>query len=155
MRGFTLRAVPVCVVVFACGCFLTKPVTLTETANRTPTHAYWGQVSGILAQKPTGQDIPAYVSLVRTQTEALRGLNPEGVDDALVAAVQDLIRCEAEVLRRADMVDSDPAMLRGSKEMANAFATSNRAAAESKKRLRALQSGLNERHGGGFAPMGG
>lgn len=157
MRGFTLRAVPVCLAVFACGCFLTSGGRAPEggPAKPTPTHAYWQQVGAILAQRPTGQDLPAMVSLVRTQTDALRELPTEGVDPDLVAAVESLIKCEAEVLRRADMVDSDPARLRASKELAQVFADANRAAAESKKRVRALQPTLNTRHGGGFAPLAG
>lgn len=160
MRGFTLRAVPVCVVVFACGCFLTGGGRGpgggdATTTGATPTHAYWQRVGAILAQRPTGQDMPAMVSLVRTQTDALRELPAEGVDADLVAAVESLIKCEAEVLRRADMVDSDPARLRASKELAQVFADANRAAAEAKKRLRALQPTLNTRHGGGFAPLAG
>lgn len=158
MRGFTLRAVPVCVVVFACGCFLTggaRTPDAKEPTGATPTHAYWNKVGEILAQKPAGQDLPSMVNLVRIQTDALRELGAEGVDEALVAAVQDLIKCEAEVLRRADMVDSDPARLKASKEMAQMFAGANRAAAESKKRLRALQPALSTRHGGGFTPMAG
>lgn len=157
MRGFTLRAVPVCVVVFACGCFLTGGDRTPDKGAppATPTHVYWQKVGEVLAQRPGSQDIPAMVSLVRVQTDALRELSTEGVDEALVAAVQDLIRCEAEVLRRADMVDSDPVRLKTSKELAQAFAAANRAAAESKKRLRGLQPALNDRHGGGFASIGG
>lgn len=159
MRGFTLRAVPVCLAVFACGCFLTggtrTPNGDAAKTGATPTHAYWQRVGAILAQRPTGPDLPAMVSLVRTQTDALRELPTDGVDPDLVAAVESVIKCEAEVLRRADMVDSDPARLKASKELSQVFADANRAAAEAKKRLRAMQPALNTRHGGGFAPLAG
>ncbi len=155
MRGFTLRAVPVCFAVFACGCFLTRPIPVTEMTPPTPTHAYWRQVRATLAQKPTGSDLPALVRLVRAQTEALRALPTDDVDPDLVAAVDEVIRCEDEVLRRADMANNDTAMLKQNEAMARVFASANRAAADAKKRLKALQPALNAKHGDGFAPMGG
>ncbi|MBP3957589.1 hypothetical protein J8F10_20260 [Gemmata sp. G18] len=154
MRGFTLRAVPVYFVAFACGCFGKQDVQRTDGAPPSPTHAYWRQVSAVLAQKPAGENIPAYVSLVRTQTDGLRDLPTDGVDADLVSAVASVIKCEDVVLQRADLIDNDPARLKESKELAQAFSSANRAAAESKKRLKALQPALNSRHGGGFAPMG-
>jgi hypothetical protein len=155
MRGIMLRALPVCIAVFATGCFLTSPSVGTPVAARTPTHAYWQGAGAVLAQKSTGGEMKDLVVLVRTQTDALRALSPEGVDPALVAAVDDIIKCEEEVLRRADMVGNDPSVLKTNQAMALAFAEANRAAAESKKRLKALRGSLNDRHGGGFAPIGG
>jgi hypothetical protein len=149
MRGGTLRAVPVCVVVFACGCFLTKPY-VGSVAAPTPTHAYWRQANAVLAQKPTSSDLPVLVELVRKQTDQLRELPTEGVDADLLTAVENVIKAEDAVLYRAAMVDSDPERLKTSEGLAKAFADANRAAAESKKRLRALQPTLNTRHGGGF-----
>ncbi|HEY1190406.1 MAG TPA: hypothetical protein VGE74_22420, partial [Gemmata sp.] len=119
MRGFTLRAVPVCLAVFACGCFLTNGKRAPDggtsdggAQGTTPTHVYWQQVGAILAQRPAGQDMPAMVGLLRTQNDAFRQLSAEGVDADLVSAVDALIKCEDEVLRRADMVDNDPARLK-------------------------------------------
>lgn len=155
MRGFTLRAVPVCLVVFAGGCFLNQGVRTSEAGPRSPTHVYWQKAGEVLAQKPAGQDMPSMIKLVRTQTDALRELPTEGVDADLVAAVGAVIKSEDEVLRQADMVDSDPARLKASKQLAQLFANANRAAAEAKKQLKALQPALNQRHGGGFAAIGG
>jgi hypothetical protein len=150
MRRDTLRVVPVCVVVFACGCFLTQPFVGTGAAAPTPTHTYWRQVNAILAQKPTSNELPVLVELVRKQTDQLRELPTEGVDADLLTAVENVIKAEDAVLYRASMVDSDPERLKTSEGLAKAFADANRAAAESKKRLRALQPTLNTRHGGGF-----
>lgn len=156
MRGSTLRAVPVCLVVFACGCFLfQQDVKVTEVTPRTPTHAYWQKVGAILAQKPTSGELPALVAMVRAQTEALRDLPMEGVDAELIAAVENVIKCEDEVLRRADMVNNNSARLRESEQMAQVFADANRAAADAKKRVKTLQPTLNQRHGGGFPALGG
>ncbi|MFM8272815.1 MAG: hypothetical protein ACKODX_10840 [Gemmata sp.] len=68
----------------------------------------------------------------------------------MLTAVENVIKAEDAVLYRAAMVDSDPERLKTSEGLAKAFADANRAAAESKKRLRALQPTLNTRHGGGF-----
>jgi hypothetical protein len=46
-------------------------------------------------------------------------------------------------------------MLRQNKDLATTFQTANKRAAEAKQRLRALRESLNERHGGGFAPLAG
>ena len=157
MRGFMLRAVPVCAVVFACGCFLTGGghSTTGRIVSGGPTEVYWTHVGGALAEKPAGQDFAAMVNLVRVQTDRLRQEPTEGVDADLVAAVAAVIKAEDEVLRRAEMADNDPARLKASKDLAKAFADANRAAAEAKKRLRALQPTLKARHGGDFAPIGG
>lgn len=156
MRGFTLRALPVCFAVFACGCFLTpKAPVFTEPADKTPTHAYWRQVRATLARPPAGNDLRAMVQLVRAQTEALRDLPTDEVDADLVAAVEQVVKCEDEVLRRADMTGTDAGVLKQNQAMAKVFADANRQAAEAKKRLRALQPALTAKYGDGFAPMGG
>jgi hypothetical protein len=156
MRGYMLRALPVCFVAFAAGCF-TFPGNLgnfgTPAVPRTATHAYWQGASTALSQKPSG-DMRELVQFVRTQTNALRELSPDGVDPALVAAVEDVIKCEEEVIRIAEMAGNDPTVLRTSQAMTQMFGDANRKAAESKKRLKALRGPLNDRHGGGFAPMG-
>jgi hypothetical protein len=154
MRAFLLRAAPVCLVVLATGCFLTRPFAGTEAAPRTPTHAYWQQVDAALSRKPASGDLKGLVELVRTQTDTLRELSPEGVDADLVAAVDEVVKCEEEVLRVAEMFGSDPEVLRTSKEIAVVFSDANRKAADAKKRLKALQKALNARHGGGFASIG-
>lgn len=157
MRGFTLRAVPVCFAVFACGCFLTNPSREPAGARPAmpPTQHYWTEVGNVLARKPAGDNLPALVALVRAQTEQLRALPTDDVDADLVAAVEQVIRCEDEVLRRADMVDNDANILKQNAAMARVFADANRAAADAKKRLKALQPALDAKHGGGFAPLGG
>jgi hypothetical protein len=109
-------------------------------------------VGTILAQKPESNDMPGLVKLVRTQTLSLSDLNTENVDAALVAAIDDVVKCEEEVLRRADMVNNDPEALKRSEPMARAFADANKKAAEAKKRLKALQPSLNSRYGG-ISPM--
>jgi hypothetical protein len=157
MRGFTLRGLPVCVVAFAVGCFnlsgdVGKSGKSGESAD--PTHAYWQHVSAILAQKPTSDDIKSNVQLIRTQTIALRDLSPDGVDPALVAAVEELSKCEDEVIRVAEMARCDREILKTNQLMAQQFADSNRRAADAKKQLKALRGQLNDRHGGGFAAMG-
>lgn len=154
MRGIMLRTLPVCFVTFAVGCFTMNGETGTPVAPRSATHAYWQGAGAALAQKPLGGDMKSLVQLVSSQTDALRALSPEGVDPALVAAVEDVIKYEEEVLRRAEMVGSDPTVLKSSQAMAQAFADANRQAAEAKKRLKALRGPLNDRHGGGFAPIG-
>ncbi|MBN9120897.1 MAG: hypothetical protein J0I06_17390 [Planctomycetes bacterium] len=157
MRGFTLRAVPVCVVAFAAGCFFTNSSVTPDNGKSAPTvtHTYWQGVSAALAQRPAGNDLKAMLQTVRAQTDALRGLSPDGVDETLVAAVNDVIRAEDEVLHVADMVGEDLGALRTSKEMAVAFQTANRKAADAKKRVRGLRDALNTRYGGGFAVLGG
>ena len=156
MRGIMLRALPVCFVAFATGCLLSNSsIKVTEVAPRSATHAYWQRANAALAQKPTGGDMKALVQLIRAQTDALRELPPEGVDPALVAAVDEVVKCEDEVLRRADMVGDDPSVLKTNQAMAQVFADANRKAADAKKRLKALRGPLDERHGGGFAPAGG
>lgn len=156
MRRCTLRAVPVCFVVFACGCFLTGG---NHGSGQRPgmslTQYYWAEVGNILARKPDGKDFVSMVNLVRLQTDRLRELRTEGVDPDLVAAVDKVIKCEEEVLRQAEMIDNDPARLKTSKEQAHVFADANRAAADAKKRVKALQPTLNTRHGGGFVALGG
>lgn len=155
MRGFTLRAVPV-FAAFACGCFL-MPKTPDPNAApaAAPTRAYWQQVSATLAQKPAGSDLPALVTLVRAQTEALRALPTDGVDAELVTAVEAVIKAEDEVLRRAEMADNSAAVLKENKQMAQVFADANRAAADAKKRVKALRPALNDRYNNGFPPLGG
>lgn len=157
MRGFTFRAAPVCFVVFATGCFLTKDsvAPTPESKTTTPTHTYWSGASAALSQKPAGQDLQSMLAAVRLQTDALRALPTDGVDTALVAAVNDVIRCEEEVLRLSEMTGGDLKMLRATKELAGSFQAANKKAADAKVRLRALRDGLNERHGGGFAPLAG
>lgn len=157
MRGFTFRAAPVCFVVFAVGCFFTKSsvAPTPESKTITPTHTYWSGASAALSQKPAGQDLQSMLSAVRAQTDALRDLPTDGVDTALVAAVNDIIRCEEEVLRLSDMTGGNLKMLREAKELAVQFQAANKKAADAKVRLRAMRDGLNERHSGGFAPLAG
>jgi len=157
MRGFTFRAGPVCFVVFATGCFLTKSDIDNPRAftSHTANHTYWSGVSAAVSQKPAGQDLKSMLAAVRSQTDALRDLPTDGVDEALVAAVADVIRCEEDVLRIADLTGGDVTLLRATKEMAGAFQAANKKAAAAKQRLRALRESLNDRHGGGFAPLAG
>jgi hypothetical protein len=154
MRGFLLRAAPVCVAVFTIGCFFTRETTHTEGAPRTPTHAYWRQANAALAQKPAGGDMRALVQLVRTQSETLRALPSEGVDAELVAAVDEVIKSEERVIEIAEMFGSDATRLKTAQGMAVVFADANRQASEAKSRLKAMRSLLNARYGGGFAPAG-
>jgi hypothetical protein len=155
MRGFTFRAAPVCFVVVATGCFLTGKSVAPPAAGATPNHTYWSGVSAALARKPAGQDLQSMLDAVRAQTDALRELPTDGVDTALVAAVNDVVRSEDEVLRLAEMTGGKLDMLRQNKELATTFQTANKRAADAKQRLRALRDSLNERHGGGFAPLAG
>lgn len=157
MRGFTFRAAPVCFVVFATGCFLTgnSVAPTPEGKSVTPTHTYWSGASAALSQKPAGNDLQSMLAAVRLQTDALRDLPTDGVDTAVVAAVNDIIRNEEEVLRLADMTGGNHEMLRKAKELAGQFQAANKKAADAKQRLRAMRDGLNERHGGGFAPLAG
>ncbi len=156
MRGFTLRSAPVCVVAFAVGCFsLSGNVCEMPTRERTVTHTYWQGVNAALSQRPAGQDLKSMLQTVRVQTDALRDLSSDGVDETLVAAVNDVIRCEEEVLRVAEVAGNDAGTLRSSRELAGTFQAANRKAADAKKRLRALRDPLNARHGGGFAALGG
>src|SRR5215218_2918819 len=147
MRGFTLRAAPVCFVAFAMGCFFTSnSVAPTTDPPPSATHTYWQGVSAALAQRPAGQDLKSMLAAVRLQTAALRELPSEGVDETLVAAVDEVIRCEDDVLRVAETAGNDAKTLRSSREMAGAFQTANRKAADAKKRLRGLREALNARH---------
>ena len=157
MRGFTFRAGPVCFIVFAVGCFFTNSSVAPKIAESgaTATHTYWQGVNSAVSQKPAGQDLTGMLAAVRSQTDALRDLPTDGVDAALVAAVADVIRCEEEVLRIADVTGGDVTLLRASKEMAGLFQAANKKAAGAKQRLRALREPLNDRHGGGFAPLAG
>jgi hypothetical protein len=156
MRGFMLRALPVCFVAFAAGCFFTKDsVAPSAAAPTSATHTYWQGVSAALAQKPVGGDLRSMLAAVRSQTDALRELQPDGVDETLVAAVNEVIRCEDEVLRVAELAGNDATILRSRREMVGAFQGANRNAAEAKKRLRGLREALNARHGGGFAALAG
>jgi hypothetical protein len=157
MRGFTLRAAPVCFVAFAVGCFFTNSSVAPSAAGPAPTatHAYWQGVNAALSQKPAGADLKSMLQAVRSQTDALRALSPDEVDESLVAAVNEVIKCEDEVLRVADMAGNDPTVIRSSREMAATFQAANRKAADAKKRLRGLREALDARHGGGFAQLGG
>ena len=153
MRGIMLRALPVCVAALATGCFLTKSSVGPATSQNTPTHAYWQQVGAVLMEKSTSGEMRDLLPLIRNQTERLRGFSTDGVEPELVAAVADLVRCEDEVLRRADLVGDDPSVMRSNKDVATAFADANRQAFESKKRLVALRDLLNQRLGGGFGAI--
>lgn len=157
MREFTLRLAPVCFVAFAVGCFFTKSSVAPEAAKAPPTatHAYWQGASAALAQKPAGQDLKSMLDAVRAQTDALRELAPDGVDETLVAAVNEVIKCEDEVLRVAEMAGNDAKGLRSSRGMIESFQSANRKAADAKKRLRGLCEALNASHGGGFAALAG
>lgn len=157
MRGFTLRALPVCFVALAVGCFFTNSFVAPKTAEPAPTatHTYWNGVSAALAQKPAGADLKSMLGAVRAQTDALRALSPDGVDEALVAAVEEVIKCEDEVLRVAEMAGNDQAVIRSSRELAATFQAANRKATDAKKHLRGLREALNARHGGGFAALAG
>ena len=157
MRGFTLRAAPVCFVAFAVGCFfINSSVAPTDTAPAvSATHTYWQGESAALAQKPAGNDLKSMLRTVRTQTDALRELPSDGVDESLVVAVAEVIKCEEDVLRVAETAGNDVAVLRSSREMAGAFQSANRKAADAKKRLRGMRDALNTRHGGGFAVLAG
>jgi hypothetical protein len=156
MRGFWLRALPACAVACALGCFSTNGL-LSPAAREpaTPTHAYWQGASAALAQRPATQDLPGMLAAVRAQADALRALDPAGVDPDLVAAVNDVIKQEEKVLSIAETADNKAEIIRASKGMALAFQEANKAAAESKKRLRALRDALNAKHGGGFAAPAG
>lgn len=156
MRGFLLRALPACAVACALGCFSMNGL-LSPAAREpaTPTHAYWQGASAALAQKPAAQDIGAMLTAVRAQTQALRALDPTGVDPELVAAVNDVIAREEKVLSIAETADNSAEIIRSSKPMAAAFGDANKQAAESKKRLRAMRDGMNAKHGGGFAALAG
>ena len=144
MRGFILRALPVCFVTFATGCFLTSgDVKVTEVAPRTASYAYWQQANAAIAQKSAAGDMRSLVELIRTQTDALRELSPEGVDPALVAAVAEVIKAEDEVIRVAETAGYDPAVMKTSQAMAQTFANANRKAADAKKRLKAIPAPLN------------
>jgi hypothetical protein len=157
MREFTLRLAPVCFVAFAVGCFFTNSSVAPNTAGTAPTatHTYWQGVSAALSQKPAGADLKSMLQAVRSQTDALRELPPDGVDETLVAAVNEVIKCEDEVLRVAETAGNDAKVLRESRELAGVFQSANRKAADAKKRLRGLRETLNTRHGGGFAQLGG
>lgn len=156
MRGFWLRALPACAVACAVGCFSMNGL-LSPAAREpaSPTHAYWQDASAALGQRPAGQDLGAMLVAVRAQTDALKALDPAGVDPELVAAVNDVIAREEKVLAIAETADNSAQIIRESKPMAAAFNEANRQAAESKKRLRALRDGLNAKHGGGFAAPAG
>lgn len=155
MRGTILRAAPACLVALATGCFMLGDLRPDAGPPRTETHAYWQKAGEILARKPAAQDVKGMLRLVREQADALRALPAEGVDADLVAAVRDVVKCEEEVLERAELADDSEEVLRQSQAMAKLFADANKKAAESKRHLRALRDALNERHGGGFAPMAG
>jgi hypothetical protein len=153
MRGTILRAAPVCLVVLATGCFMLGNRQPDAGPPRSETHAYWQKAGEILARPPATQDMKGMLRLVGEQAAALGALPTEGVDADLVAAVQDVVKCEQEVLERAELADNSEEVLRQSKELAKLFADANKKAAESKKHLRALREALNARHGGGFAAM--
>jgi Asp-tRNA(Asn)/Glu-tRNA(Gln) amidotransferase A subunit family amidase len=154
MRGFTLRALPVCFVAAVTGCFSTGgAVGPAGGPPPTPTHAYWRQVGAILSQKSTTKEWRDAVALVQRQTAALQELSTEGVDPALASAAAEVIRCEEEVLNVASMFDNNPAELKKNQAMAVTFADANRKASEAKKRLKGLRDALNARLGGGFAPI--
>ena len=154
MRGIMLRALPVCVLAFTTGCFLFQhEQAQLSAAPPTETHAYWQKVSEILAKKPPSQDLKAMLKLVREQTDALIELPTEDVDKDLVAAVEELIRCEEDVLRQAEFAGNDVETLKRSQGLAMGFATANKKAADAKKKVRALRDTLNKRHGGGIVPM--
>lgn len=157
MRGFTFPAGAVCLVAFASGCFLMNnsvapaPKSLDDI---TPTHTYWKGASAALAHKPIAQDLKSMLDAVRKQTDALSNLPTDDVDEELAAAVAEVITCEKDVLRIADMA-GDLSRFRANKELAIAFQGANKKAADAKARLRALRDPLNARHGGGFAPLAG
>ena len=157
MRGFTLRAAPVCFVALAVGCFFTNNSVTPNIAGSAPTatHTYWQGVNAALSQKPAGADLKSMLQAVRAQTDALRNLSPDGVDETLVEAVNEVIKYEDEVLRVAELAGDNAAAIRSSRGLAAAFQATNRQAADAKKRLRGLREMLNARHGGGFAQLGG
>lgn len=154
MRGFIFRALLVYSIAGATGCFLTNNTNHTgTTAPKTTTHAYWQKVSDILARKATGGDMKTLVQLVREQTDALKELPTEGVDADLVAAVNEVIRCEEEVLWRAEVAGNNAEIMRQSQQIAVAFADANRKATEAKQKVKGMRKLLDGRYGGGFAPM--
>jgi hypothetical protein len=152
MRGIMLRALPVLLLACATGCFLTGGRSALSHPP-TPTHAYWQQASMILAEKPLSGDMPAQLALVGRQTDALGKLSPEGVDPTLVAAVQEVIRSEQRVLELAANAGNKEEVLRATPGVAQTFGEANKAAAEAKKRLKALRGPLSEQYGRGFAQM--
>jgi hypothetical protein len=158
MHGILLRALPACLVALAVGCFTTNnevaPATKSAPAPATVTHAYWQGAAAALSRKPTSGEMKDLVQLVTVQTDALRALSPEGVDPALVQATEEVLRCEEEVLRIAELFNNDAAKLKENQAMALTFADANRKASEAKKRLKALRGPLTERCGAGFAPIG-
>ncbi len=119
-------------------------------AAATPTHVYWRQVGAILGRKPVGDELIDLVKLVQEQTDALRELSPEGVDAELVAAVDEVVRREKDVLGIAATADYDRGNLKKNESLAKSFADANRKAAEAKKRLKSLRDSLNARLHGGF-----
>ena len=155
MRGIILRALPVFVLTCATGCFLTNGGGSPQAslAPPTPTHAYWQQTGAILAEKPVNGELPTLLALVGRQTDALGKLSPDGVDPTLVAAVQEVIRCEQKVLEIAETADNDEKVLRATQVTAKAFGDANKAASDAKKRLKALRGPLSERYGRGFTSM--
>jgi hypothetical protein len=155
MRGTILRALPAVLVAFAAGCFSLGGMFHTPVTPRGGTHNYWQKVGEILARKPAAPDMKGNLRLVREQTDALRELPTEGVDADLVAAVQDVVKAEEEVLERAGLAGDSEEALRQNKEMAKLFADANKRAAEAKRHLRALRDGLSAKYNGGFDPLPG
>jgi hypothetical protein len=149
-------AVPLCAVL-AIGCFFTNAARSPDAGavRTTPTHTYWQKVGTILAQKPANTDLRTMMQLVRTQTEALMELSPDGVDAELVAAVEELIKCEEEVIRVAEIAGNNSENLRMSQALSGLFSDANRKAADAKKKVKAMQNSLSARYGGGFASIGG
>jgi hypothetical protein len=156
MRGIMLRALPVCVLAFTTGCFMFQGQQAPTSATPpTETHAYWQKVGEIMARKPISAELKDMLKLVREQTDAWSELPTEGVDTDLVAAVEALIRCEEDVLRQAEFAGNDVETMKRSQGLAMGFASANKKATETKKRVRALRDTLNSRYGGGFPPIQG
>lgn len=133
MRGL-LRALPVCLVALA-GCFTTGSEN-PPVGGAPPT--YWQQANAILSRKPAADDLRSNLALVRQQADALRELSSEGADPAVVAAVEQVVRCEDEVSRIALLANDDPAVFKQSQMLATQFSDANRKAADAKKRLKAF-----------------
>jgi hypothetical protein len=133
MRGL-LRALPVCLVALA-GCFTTGSES-SHIGGAPPT--YWQQANAILSRKAASDDLRSNLALVRQQADALRELPSEGADPAVVAAVEEVVRCEDEVSRIALLANDDPAVFKQSQLLAAQFSDANRKAADAKKRLKAF-----------------
>ena len=116
---------------------------------------YWGKLREAMTPRAKADGLRALTGEVRRQVEAVRNQPVAGVDSELLAAAEELARCQEKVIELAEIADFQIAGLQSSPQMKQAFGEANRQASAATARLKALRAKLSTRYGVSFPVLDG